>query len=226
MKNTFVQYRALCQDRQYLRDLMIGWMLLITSFVVMHYAGLYATSMAGASVSDLFLDHLPLWDVNVLHIHAALIFWLVFIAYLFTQPQWLPFVTKTTAVFIFARSVFICMTHLGPPENLLSIPPHLASYVLFDGDLFFSGHVGGPCLMLMIFWRHRLLRVICLCAAVFFSIIVLLGHIHYSIDVFSAPFITFGLYQFCYHRFKTERSYCQQGTLSIANNAAQKTHIF
>lgn len=213
MRNCFLQYRTLCQDRYYLYYLMTGSMLLITSFVVIHYAGLYATRMAGSSVSDLFLDHLPLWDVNVLHIHAALIFWLVFIIYLLTQPQWLPFVTKTAAVFIFARSVFICMTHLGPPANLLSIPPHLVSYVLFDGDLFFSGHVGGPCLMLMIFWRHMLLRVICLCATVFFSLTVLLGHIHYSIDVFSAPFIAFGLYQYCYHQFRTERSYCQQGIL-------------
>ncbi len=213
MSKLVQQYRDLFQERDYVYHLVTGWLILITSFIVDHYAGLYATQMAGAPVSDLFLDHLPLLNVSFIHIYAALFFWLLLSLYLLGQPQWVPFVTKTAAVFIFVRSMFICLTHIGPPVNLLDIPTNAFSYLLFDGDLFFSGHVGGPFLMLLIFWRHLPLRLICLCATIFFSATVLMGHIHYSIDVFSAPFIVYGLYQYCYHHFKVERAYCQRGVL-------------
>lgn len=207
MKALIKRYRDLSQKEHYAYHALSGFILLIISFIVVHYAATYATEVAGAFVRDLFLDHLPLWDVNVLHIHVALTFWLLLTLYLFTQPQWLPFVTKTAAVFILVRSGFICLTHLGAPENLLTIPNNMASYVLFDGDLFFSGHVGGPFLMLLIFWEQIVLRSICLIATLFFSMTVLIGHIHYSIDVFAAPFIAYGVYQFCCYCFTKERAY-------------------
>ena len=207
MRNLVKRYRKLCQDNNYLYYVCTGFLLLIASFIVVHYAGAYATRVSEQSVSDLLLDNLPMWDVNFLHIYVALVFWFLLSIYVLSQPQWIPFVTKSAAVFIFVRSGFICLTHLGPPANLLTIPSNLASYVLFDGDLFFSGHVGGPCLMLLIFWRQIILRSICLVATIFFSITVLVGHIHYSIDVFSAPFIAYGLYQYCSHYFWQERAY-------------------
>ncbi|MCL5009147.1 MAG: hypothetical protein M1400_02270, partial [Patescibacteria group bacterium] len=41
----------------------------------------------------------------------------------------------------------------------------------------------------------RLLRYVFLAASVVFGAAVLLGHLHYSIDVFSAFFITYGIYR-------------------------------
>lgn len=65
--------------------------------------------------------------------------------------------------------------------------------------------------MMLIFWNKTTLRYICLAAAVFFAYTVLIGHIHYSIDVFAAPFITYGIFhigQFLfasdYQRLKSE----------------------
>jgi membrane-associated phospholipid phosphatase len=64
----------------------------------------------------------------------------------------------------------------------------------FGADLFFSGHTGLPFLMALIFWKNKLLRYSFLFLSVFFGLIVLLGHIHYSIDVLSAFFITYTIW--------------------------------
>ena len=48
--------------------------------------------------------------------------------------------------------------------------------------------------MALIFWDDTVLRRIFLILTVAFGAAVLLAHVHYSIDVFSAPFIVYGMY--------------------------------
>ena len=71
-------------------------------------------------------------------------------------------------------------------------------------DLFFSGHVGLPFLVALIFWRYTYLRYYFLLFALIASVTVLLGHLHYSIDVFSAFFITYGIFEIAKRFFKKE----------------------
>lgn len=194
MKHIVNRYKLLCNEQQYIWGLLSGISLLIFSFIIANFAGAYATQMAGSSVNDLILNYLPIRDVTFIHIYAALLFWLGFIIYIVTRPELIPFVTKTAALFILVRSLFICLTHLGAPANELIIPDNLTALLLFSGDLFFSGHVGGPFLLMLFFWENKKLRYFCFFSSIFFAYIVLAGHIHYSIDVFAAPFITYGVY--------------------------------
>ena len=64
----------------------------------------------------------------------------------------------------------------------------------FSGDLFFSGHTGLPFLMALIFWSSPRIRCFFLALSVFFAVTVLLGHLHYSIDVASAYLITYSIF--------------------------------
>jgi membrane-associated phospholipid phosphatase len=61
-------------------------------------------------------------------------------------------------------------------------------------DLFFSAHTGLPFLMAIIFWRNKLLKYFFLACTLIGGTAVILGHLHYSIDVFSALFIAFGIF--------------------------------
>ena len=194
MKTVFIDYKLLCQNPRYRRGLFFGFSLLILSFIAGNLAGEYASQVAGNRVDDLILSYLPMRNVTFVHVYAALFFWISFILYMLTHPEKIPFISKTAALFILVRSTFICLTHLGAPTNELNIPDNMASFFLFDGDLFFSGHVGGPFLLMLLFWENKKLRYFCLLSSIFFAYIVLVGHIHYSIDVFAAPFITYGVY--------------------------------
>ena len=60
------------------------------------------------------------------------------------------------------------------------------------------------------FWENNTLRYFYLAISVFFAYIVLVGHIHYSIDVFAAPFITYSIYQFSLFAFAKEYQFFKQ----------------
>ena len=94
------------------------------------------------------------------------------------------------------RSTFISMTHLAPYSDAVSININILNKITTGGDMFFSGHTGLPFLMALIFWRQKNLRYLFLAVSVAFGITALMGHYHYTIDVFAAFFIAYGVYAF------------------------------
>jgi hypothetical protein len=88
------------------------------------------------------------------------------------------------------------MTHIAPPANALYIQGEDIFHRISSGDdLFFSAHTGLPFLLTLIFWNEKYLKYFFLFSTLVGGTAVLLGHLHYSIDVFSAVFITFGVFQ-------------------------------
>lgn len=166
---------------------------LVTNF----YAGSYASSHVSNPVNDLILDHIPTLDVDGIFIYGIIVFFLFVIGLLSLRPRRIPFVLKSFSLFLVIRSFFIILTHLAP--SIHQAPLESSNFIFntftFTGDLFFSGHTGLPFLMSLVFWDEKYLRYTFLATAIFFGAIVLLGHYHYSIDVFAAFFITFGVYK-------------------------------
>jgi membrane-associated phospholipid phosphatase len=79
------------------------------------------------------------------------------------------------------------------------------SKISFGGDLFFSGHTGMPFLLALIFWEDKWTRFLFLGFSIMFGIVVLLAHLHYSIDVLSAFFITYTIFHLALYIFKKDR---------------------
>jgi membrane-associated phospholipid phosphatase len=115
------------------------------------------------------------------------------------KPRYLIFSTKAIALYIISRAFFFSLTHIGPyPLHYApSVYNHgysLYHLVTFSGNFFYSGHTAFPFLLALIFWDNKYLRYLFLILTVFFGASVLLAHVHYSIDVFAAPFIVYGMY--------------------------------
>lgn len=189
------RWRRLRSDATAFRGFWTGWLLLLACFGVANRAGLYATKMAGPPVGDLILDHIPTLDLTTLHVSVAIGFWLAVVTWILGHPQAHAFTTRAFAVLLLVRSFFISITHLGPPPNLLKVEGPFAELILFTGDLFFSGHVGAPFLLALIFWHRPAVRWTGLAAAAFFAPVVLLAHVHYSIDVFGALPMVWAIYE-------------------------------
>jgi membrane-associated phospholipid phosphatase len=101
------------------------------------------------------------------------------------------------------------LTHISPFPTHAMIESAFFNKEVFAGiftgnDLFFSGHTGIPFLLALIFWKNKTLRIIFLGFSVLFAIVVLLGHLHYSIDVLSAYFITYSIFHICRVFFKKD----------------------
>ncbi len=210
-------YKKYYTDKRFLISIVSSLVLLLVSLVVNYYAGLYASVRASNPVTDLILSNIPVFDIDGIFIYGALWFWVLTSLLGFIRPQWFPFSIKSIALFTLIRSVFVSLTHIGPFPNQIIISPLSIMHKFSSGsDLFFSAHTGLPFLMALIFWDHRNLRVFFLVCSVIFGVTVLLGHLHYSIDVLSAFFITYSIYHIARVVFKRDYEVFQNGLRSDA----------
>lgn len=181
-------------DKRYLISSALGLVFLGASLVANYFAGLYATRLASNAVTDFFLNLLPVFDTDWFFIYGAILMLIGILLLVARRPEYFPFVAKTVALFILTRALFMAVTHLGIiPEGIQLPADNPIRWITFGGDLFFSGHVGMPFLMALIFWRDKIVRYVFILTSVIFGVVVLLGHFHYSIDVFAAYFITYGV---------------------------------
>jgi hypothetical protein len=159
------------------------------------YAGTYATREAGNYVEDVVLSNTKTYDIDGIFVYGSVIFWGFVLLLILYEPKRIPFTLKSIALFILIRSVFISLTHIGPFPTQIPLDSSLIDKFSFNGDLFFSAHTGLPFLMALVFGSNVRLKLLFILAAIFFGVVVLLAHIHYSIDVLSAFFITYTIYK-------------------------------
>lgn len=182
-----------------------GVVLLLISLVLNFYAGTYASINASNSVNDIILDNIPTWNMEIVFVQGIFLFLAFISLLLINEPKRIPFALKSIALFVIIRSVFISLTHIGPVPD---IGPwgegNFIGKFTFGGDLFFSGHTGLPFLMALLFWPNKKLRVLFIASSILFGAAVLLGHLHYSIDVFAAFFITDGIFRISERLFRKD----------------------
>lgn len=213
------KYQSYLIDTEFLLSLLWAVLLLGASLVVNFFAGLYADLRVSSPVTDIVLSNIRVFDVDIIFIYGFvfLSIFTIFISAL--EPKRLPFVFKSVALFILIRSVFISLTHIAPfPTHAIIISSFVGRFT-FQGDLFFSGHTGLPFLMALIFWDNRALRYFYLASSLFMGIAVLLGHVHYSIDVLAAFFITYTIYHIAEYLFKKDHNLLTIGLQQIFEQA-------
>lgn len=168
---------------------------LAVSAVTEYVSTAYATASASNPVTDIILSNTPVFDFDGIYVYGLLLLIAFVTLLVLTRPKRLPFVLFALALFIIIRSFFVSLTHLAP----YPLPPSpdfgsAIQKIFFGDDLFFSGHTGAPFLLALVYWREKVLRYIFLATSVILGTVVLLGHLHYSIDVAAAFFITYAIY--------------------------------
>jgi hypothetical protein len=207
MKEAISLHKTYFTNKQFLGSCFVAALLLSASLVVNFYAAFYATEHASNSVTDIILSNIPPYDVDGIFIFGPIVFWIVVGLIVLYRPKRIPYVLKSIALFVLIRSIFISVTHIGPFPNGIPINYSIDIVGIFTsgGDLFFSAHTGLPFLMALIFWDTPSLRYLFSATAVFFGIIVLLAHLHYTIDVLAAFFITYTISHIAERAFKRDR---------------------
>lgn len=185
------EYARLRRERAWVIGIVLGACVLIAACVVNFHAGIRATANAGAPLHDILLDAIPRVDVLFLYFYGPATMQIFTLCTLLLLPRFFPLALASVSLVVLTRAAFINMTHLG---KYFDAPYIHGSYYMFGGDLFFSGHVAIPFIYALVFWRYPALRYAFIAFTILLGGLAVLGHHHYSIDIFAAPFISYGLY--------------------------------
>lgn len=221
MRSLFSEHKGFWTER-HKHSLYLAILLIILSLVIQIGVGKYSEkrALSANSVGDIFLDNLPVVNLDFMIVHGALLFWTFCVFLMALRPRYLLFGLKAAALFIVFRAFFMSLTHVGVYPSDTSIDPGGAvdgflSIFTFPGNYFFSGHTGFPFLMTLVFWKEKVWRRFFCAATVLFAATMLLAHAHYSIDVFAAPFITYGIFKIAGNLFPNDHALRDGATLPV-----------
>ncbi len=180
------------------KQLILGSVVLIVILIFFSSFLTRIEQREGRVINDWLLNNIPSIDLSIpiftiIWSCALLLIWqssknpAIFLTYLWG--------------FIFlmlSRMVTISLVPLNPPNHLIPLLDPLINKTFYDGvfitkDLFYSGHTASILLMSFCL-KNNVHKKITLVAAISIGIMVLLQHIHYTIDVVAVPFFTYAVY--------------------------------
>lgn len=208
MNNLIRSYKEIFTRRR-VRSLLLGLILIGLAIVFQFYASAYSERVSRNFVRDIFLDNLPVVNLNGIIVEGALAALGGSIILLLSKPRYILFALKASALFIATRAVFISLTHLGIYPG--QINPDGAGFFdrIYTGlglkaGYFFSGHTGLSFLGALVFMKEKFWRYVYIALTAIFGVSVLLAHVHYSIDVFAAPYITYAVFKMSQYFFRED----------------------
>jgi hypothetical protein len=180
------------------QKLVLSLLFLIIAIIFKFISGAYADGKGFASPKDLILDHIPSLDLSIIYVWLFVLVLLMFFAYpLIYKPKMLHYSIGLFSLLLMVRSGFTVLTHLKIPIGAIAVrySPKIFDIFDFTNDLFFSGQVGLAFLAFWVYKENKNLRYFMLACSIVSGIVALFMHIHYSIDVLSAYFISYGVYK-------------------------------
>ncbi|MDX9970941.1 MAG: phosphatase PAP2-related protein [Candidatus Gracilibacteria bacterium] len=196
---SFNKWKVLLNDPFFRLSLLSGILIFSFSYALTVFVSVRNDLITYQPVGDLFLDLLPTINLEFLFTYGIYSLVLSIFVYVFLlKPELSPFVLKSFGLLFIFRSAFVGLTHFGPPagffyDGVVYADGNFLQKLIFKNDLFFSGHTAIPFLAFLIFKESKF-KWVQLFGSILMGITVLLMHVHYSIDVFAAFFITYGVY--------------------------------
>jgi len=185
------------QSSAFRKKVIIGFCLIV---IILSFFPLFFQSIEkrdGIVLHDWLLNQLPAYDVSL---YVFIIIWvsglLIFVRFV-QEPDLLLQAIWAYALLCIVRIISISMVPLAPPEKLLPIIDPISN--IFYGkkyitkDLFFSGHTA-TIFLIFLCLRKKADKVLSLIGTIIVGILLLIQHVHYTIDVIAAPFFTYGVY--------------------------------
>ena len=114
------------------------------------------------------------------------------------EPKQILLAAQAYALLIIFRVGAMYLTPFAAPEKILPLDDpfvqSISSGTVLTKDLFFSGHTATLFLIFLI-EKNKWLKLLFLFLTIAVAFCVLIQQVHYSIDVFAAPFFAYGSYK-------------------------------
>ncbi len=205
MRTLWSRYKEVWYNQDFRYSLPVALVLFAIALWINSAAIKFATENASNPVTDIILSNTRAYEVDGLFVWGTLVVVLFSMLVVFIHPKRIPFALHSLTLFIVIRAAFTSLTQTGPfEETYVSDFGTVINSAFFGADHFFSGHTGMPFLGALAFWHIPWIRNSFLAASTFFAVVVLLGHLHYTIDVAAAFFITYAIYHISIQLFRRE----------------------
>jgi hypothetical protein len=175
---------------------IIGVLVLLGILAFMpHFFGMMEKRQ-GIVLHDLLLEHLPVMDVSVL---TFIIIWSMNFLLIFRSvqnPSVFLLGLYTLILVNIIRFATITIAPLDPPLGLIPLKDPLSSLfyggptIFITKDLFFSGHTSSQ-FMVFLCLQNRKDKLVALISSIVVGFLVLIQHVHYTIDVAAAFVATY-----------------------------------
>ena len=149
----------------------------------------------GTELNDFILANIPFIDVSTYIftiIYGLLIYMMLRVI---MKPQLFLLFALTFVIETVFRMTTIYFFPLNPPTNLVILHDTFAQILIYGDtepvtkDLFFSGHTA-TMVMICLFVEGRREKIVAVIATVALAVMLLIQHVHYTVDVIGALFFT------------------------------------
>jgi len=197
-------WAALWNSRRKRYQMLIGSVIIFAIIFSLQFFFAHIQARKGIVLNDWLLARIPPHDVSVLIF--ALIWGMALLIIIRTIKNPNIYITYCwTLIFVYlVRFVTLSLVALDPPVGLVTLVDPLSS--VFSGnavitkDLFFSGHTTTMVLIFLCL-EKRTDKLIALIAALAVACLLLVQHIHYTIDVLAAPVVVYPCYRLTRYLF-------------------------
>ena len=159
----------------------------------------YAEARPGVVLRDPILFLFNPVDLTWLIFGLIYLCLMIGIISLIKSPDKLLLAFQSYTLLVIIRIAAMYLVPFEAPEKLIVLKdPFVEMFGSGNSltkDLFFSGHTATLFLLFLVS-DSRTMKYIFLCSAVVVGVSIILQHVHYAIDIFAAPFFTYGCYSF------------------------------
>ncbi len=189
-------------------QIIIGTVIMLAIIFTLPFFFAHIEKRKGAVLNDWLLVHIPAHNVSVLIF--ALIWGMVLLIVIRAINNPSIYITYCwTLIFVYiVRFVTLSTVALDPPPGMMPLVDPLGSVfygnTLITKDLFFSGHTTTMVLIFLCL-EKRTDKIIALIAAFAVAYLLLVQHIHYTIDILAAPVVVYTCYRLTRYLLATEK---------------------
>jgi len=193
-----ITWKSFLKDKKSLTEFIITMIVLIVVLISFSQFLNFIEQREGVVLSDPILMAYNPVDLTWLTFTLIYLSLFFFIVTMVNKPDKLLIALQAYSLMVIFRTIAMYLTPFEAPEtSLLLDDPFVQLFgqgEILTKDLFFSGHTG-TLFLLFLLAENRTMKYIFLLFTLTVGTAVLLQHVHYSVDVFVAPFIAFGAYR-------------------------------
>ena len=187
------------QERRFRNKTIIALLLVTIILTLLPTFFAFIEKREGMVLHDYLLDAIPAMDVSI---PTFIIIWSVVMLVLYRiyqNPRLFLVVAYGFILMCLARILTISLLPLNPPTGIITLQDPIANIayggngIFITKDLFYSGHTGNMFLFFLCL-EAKWDKMIALISSFLIGLLVLIQHIHYSIDVFAAFIFTYFIY--------------------------------